>query len=286
MGGADVGILPERDDRRHRGRRAGADRRGLAGHGRRPGRAPAGHRARRSPWSGSSWWGWCPTGHVAPPRHGLAQFRPEPAAVLLIPAITGLDDFQTIATRVSLLQALWLVSLAATGLLLLGAVRRRAIAFAVLPAVLGVAVALPLLPVGGSTRCGRRRPGRHRAGLRQRRPAGLRDAGARRAAARRRRPRPPGARHDGGEAAQRTGPGGGDPTGHLLGAAGPGPGAGPGTPPTRSSSTPPRSTGSGAPTCPDDYFLPSLLEAAWQQECGDQSVGATCTGPGWSPPPG
>ena len=52
--------------------------------------------------------------------------------------------------RVSLLQALWLVSLAATGLLLLGAVRRRAIAFAVLPALLGVAVAVPLLPVGGA----------------------------------------------------------------------------------------------------------------------------------------
>ncbi|RQX12848.1 hypothetical protein DDE19_27670 [Micromonospora ureilytica] len=81
---------------------------------------------------------------------GIAQFRPEPAGVLLLPTFTGLDDFQTIATRVSLLQALWLVSLAATGLLLLGAVRRRAIAFAVLPAVLGVAVALPLLPVGGA----------------------------------------------------------------------------------------------------------------------------------------
>ncbi|WP_433266964.1 hypothetical protein ACQPWR_04845 [Micromonospora vinacea] len=80
----------------------------------------------------------------------LTQLRPEPAAVLLVPAITGLDDFQTIATRVSLLQTLWLVSLAVTGLLLLSAVRRRAIAFAVLPAVLGVAVALPLLPVGGA----------------------------------------------------------------------------------------------------------------------------------------
>ncbi|MEU1588883.1 hypothetical protein [Micromonospora sp. NPDC005710] len=80
----------------------------------------------------------------------LAYFRPEPAAVLLIPTFTGLDDFQTIATSVSLLQALWLASLAATGLLLLGASRRRAIAYAVLPAVLGVTVALPLLPVGGA----------------------------------------------------------------------------------------------------------------------------------------
>ncbi|WP_051723591.1 ABC transporter permease [Micromonospora chokoriensis] len=80
----------------------------------------------------------------------LTYFRPEPAAVLLVPTFTGLDDFQTVATSVSLLQALWLVSLAATGLLLLGAGRRRAIAFALLPAVLGVAVALPLLPVGGA----------------------------------------------------------------------------------------------------------------------------------------
>ncbi|MEU1241490.1 hypothetical protein ABZ388_14120 [Micromonospora parva] len=80
----------------------------------------------------------------------IGQFRQEPAGVLLLPTFTGLDDFQTIATRVSLLQALWLVSLAVTGLLLLGAVRRRAVAFAVLPALLGVAVALPLLPVGGA----------------------------------------------------------------------------------------------------------------------------------------
>ncbi|MEU8253816.1 hypothetical protein AB0C06_06060 [Micromonospora inaquosa] len=80
----------------------------------------------------------------------IGQPRAEPAGVLLLPAFTGLDDFQTIATRVSLLQALWLVSLAATGLLLLGAVRRRAVAFAVLPALLGVAVALPLLPAGGA----------------------------------------------------------------------------------------------------------------------------------------
>ncbi|WP_433552780.1 hypothetical protein ACQP08_04920 [Micromonospora zamorensis] len=80
----------------------------------------------------------------------FTRLRPEPSALLLVPTFNGLDDFQTIATRVSLLQTLWLVSLAATGLLLLGAVRRRAIAFAVLPAVLGGAVAVPLLPVGGT----------------------------------------------------------------------------------------------------------------------------------------
>ncbi|MCG5468613.1 hypothetical protein LADH09A_002481 [Micromonospora sp. LAH09] len=81
---------------------------------------------------------------------GLARLGPEPSAVLLVPTFNGLDDLQTITTRVSLLQTLWLVSLAATGLLLLGAVRRRAIALAVLPAVLGGAVAVPLLPVGGT----------------------------------------------------------------------------------------------------------------------------------------
>ncbi|MEU8422597.1 hypothetical protein AB0C15_17155 [Micromonospora sp. NPDC048835] len=81
----------------------------------------------------------------------LARFRPEPSAVLLIPTFSGgVDDFQTITNRVSVLQLVWLVSLAATGLLLLGAVRRRAVALAVLPALLGAAVAVPLLPVGGA----------------------------------------------------------------------------------------------------------------------------------------
>ncbi|MGW2622986.1 hypothetical protein [Micromonospora taraxaci] len=81
----------------------------------------------------------------------MTRFRPEPSAALLIPVFSGgVDDFQTVTNRVSLLQMVWLVSLAATGLLLLGAVRRRAIALAVLPAVLGAAVTVPLLPVGGT----------------------------------------------------------------------------------------------------------------------------------------
>ncbi|MFG1762787.1 hypothetical protein ACGFIH_05625 [Micromonospora parva] len=80
----------------------------------------------------------------------LTRIRPEPSAVLLLPTFSGeVDDFQTITNRVSLLQMLWLVSLAATGLLLLGAVRRRALALAVLPAVLGAAATVPLLPEGG-----------------------------------------------------------------------------------------------------------------------------------------
>ncbi|MDI5943999.1 hypothetical protein QLR68_38895, partial [Micromonospora sp. DH15] len=64
-------------------------------------------------------------------------------------AISSLNDFKTIPSSVSLLQALWLAALAATGLLLLGAVGRRAVALAVLPAVVGAAVAVPLLPTGG-----------------------------------------------------------------------------------------------------------------------------------------
>ncbi|MEV0396343.1 hypothetical protein [Polymorphospora rubra] len=76
--------------------------------------------------------------------------RPAPAALLLTPVyVGGLDDFQTVTARVNLTQALWLAALATTGLLLLGAARRRGIALAVLPAVLGAAVAVPLMPAGG-----------------------------------------------------------------------------------------------------------------------------------------
>lgn len=201
----------------------------------------------------------------------IAQFRPEPAAVLLVPAITGLDDFQTIATKVSLLQALWLGSLAATGLLLLGAVRRRAIAFAVLPAVLGLAVALPLLPIGGARGaavvdpvaielvcdndgpqvCVTRAhaallpdvvsPARQALGMMA---AKLPNAPVRAVETQqvtywaRLDPDPAPARHSADTVVFDT------PTIDRLGHA----------------------------DLSDDYFLPSLLEAAWQQECGEQSV--------------
>ncbi|MGY3514881.1 hypothetical protein ACVMYR_01040 [Micromonospora sp. PTRAS2] len=79
----------------------------------------------------------------------FTKVRPDPAVLLLAPAISSLNDFKTIPSSVSLLQALWLAALAATGLLLLGAVGRRAVALAVLPAVVGAAVAVPLLPTGG-----------------------------------------------------------------------------------------------------------------------------------------
>ncbi len=75
---------------------------------------------------------------------------PIPAAMLLTPIHDGnMDDFQTIVARVNVTQALWLAALAATGLLLLAATSRRAVALAVLPAVLGAAIAAPLLPAGG-----------------------------------------------------------------------------------------------------------------------------------------
>lgn len=80
----------------------------------------------------------------------IAVGEPVPSELLLSPVFSGdLDDFETIVGRVNLLQALWLAALAATALLLAGAVRRSAIALATLPAVLGAAVMVPLLPSGG-----------------------------------------------------------------------------------------------------------------------------------------
>jgi hypothetical protein len=77
--------------------------------------------------------------------------QPDPAALLLSPVATAIDDFQVIPAGVSLLQTVWLAAAAATSWLLLAAVRRRTMALAVLPAALGVAVAVPLLPAGGYT---------------------------------------------------------------------------------------------------------------------------------------
>jgi hypothetical protein len=82
-----------------------------------------------------------------PARRGAGT---RPAALLLTPIHDGnIDDFQTILSRVNVAQSLWLAALAVTSLLLLGAVRRRGFALALVPAVLGAAIALPLLPAGG-----------------------------------------------------------------------------------------------------------------------------------------
>ncbi|WP_329106831.1 DUF3106 domain-containing protein [Micromonospora sp. NBC_01699] len=76
--------------------------------------------------------------------------KPGPAALLLSPIHDGnIDDFQTIVARVNTTQALWLTALAITALLLVGAASRRTVALAVLPAVVGAVIAVPLLPAGG-----------------------------------------------------------------------------------------------------------------------------------------
>ncbi|WP_433220061.1 hypothetical protein ACQP00_16945 [Dactylosporangium sp. CS-047395] len=75
--------------------------------------------------------------------------RARPRALLLSPVFSGaIDDFATVAPRVSAVQAGWLATLAATGLLLATA-SRRAILPAVVPAVVGAALAVQLLPLGG-----------------------------------------------------------------------------------------------------------------------------------------
>jgi hypothetical protein len=80
----------------------------------------------------------------------VAGDDPPPAALMLSPVyVGGLDDFQTITIRDSLIQAGWLVAVAVSGLLLFGAARARSRGLALLPAALGLAVTLPLLPAGG-----------------------------------------------------------------------------------------------------------------------------------------
>ncbi|MFD5750289.1 hypothetical protein [Streptomyces sp. NPDC127033] len=87
---------------------------------------------------------------------GYVLLEPAPQRVMLLaPALPGpRSGFLTVAWQASAGQALWLLGVAATGFLLLaGAGRRarrgvrvRARLFALAPAVLGAAVALPVLP--------------------------------------------------------------------------------------------------------------------------------------------
>jgi hypothetical protein len=73
-----------------------------------------------------------------------------PAALMLSPVYSGgFDDFQAFASGPSLVQMLWFAAVAATGLLLFAASRPAFRALAVVPAVLGLVVTLPLLPTGG-----------------------------------------------------------------------------------------------------------------------------------------
>jgi hypothetical protein len=98
-----------------------------------------------------------------------------PGAMLLLPSVAGartgtLTEFLAATARTHLTQALWLTALAATGLAGFSAASRRAAVAAVLPAALGAALAVLLLP--GRLRL---RPGRDRPGLHRRRPQGVRD---------------------------------------------------------------------------------------------------------------
>jgi hypothetical protein len=69
-----------------------------------------------------------------------------PVALMLSPLIQEIQDFQTIATQVNMAQALWFGSLAGSGLLLLAAASRRAVALAMLPVMLGFAITVSLAP--------------------------------------------------------------------------------------------------------------------------------------------
>jgi hypothetical protein len=58
------------------------------------------------------------------------------------------SDFLVASDRVNAIQGIWLLALAVTGYLLLAAVRRNQRILAVLPAVLGAAIVIPMLPHG------------------------------------------------------------------------------------------------------------------------------------------
>jgi hypothetical protein len=76
-------------------------------------------------------------------RGGVIPLR----VALLSPAFEAVDDpFFTTSGRVDLGQAIWLVGLALTGLLALAARSRWAKVLAAVPVVVGLAVALPVLP--------------------------------------------------------------------------------------------------------------------------------------------
>ncbi|HEY3261230.1 MAG TPA: hypothetical protein VGJ95_13335 [Pseudonocardiaceae bacterium] len=78
------------------------------------------------------------------------QDRGEPGAVLLLPFLQGPRDggyeLQVLSARANLSQALWLVAVAATGLALLAAARTATRVAALLPVLLGAAIAVPAMP--------------------------------------------------------------------------------------------------------------------------------------------
>lgn len=87
---------------------------------------------------------------VVVPQSFAAAAETRPGAYLLIPEMQNPlmmpVAFTTISARVTLLQTVWFAAVAVTGLLLFTATRRRARVLALVPVVLGAAVAVPLLP--------------------------------------------------------------------------------------------------------------------------------------------
>lgn len=77
----------------------------------------------------------------------VAEGRWLPSGTLLSPVLTPAQtDFVTVAGRVQAAQAIWLIGLAVTGLALCGASRLSTRLVAVVPALLGLVGAAPLLP--------------------------------------------------------------------------------------------------------------------------------------------
>jgi hypothetical protein len=87
---------------------------------------------------------------VVVPQSLAASAETRPGGYLLIPEMQNPlhipVSFTTISARVNLLQVLWFTGLAATGVLAFAATSRRARVLALVPAVLGAAVTVPLLP--------------------------------------------------------------------------------------------------------------------------------------------
>jgi hypothetical protein len=85
---------------------------------------------------------------ILPPT--LIPHEDKPGTALLLPILQrpreGAIEVMTLSLRGSLTQALWLTTVAATGVVLFAAAGRRTRAAAVLPAVLGAAIAVPAAP--------------------------------------------------------------------------------------------------------------------------------------------
>lgn len=81
---------------------------------------------------------------------GSSLVRPDWLAAALLPVhgTSRFSPYQTVDARVSAAQAAWMIALAVTGAALFAAGDRRARVAALLPAVLGVAVAIAVVPRG------------------------------------------------------------------------------------------------------------------------------------------